>query len=225
MLSPWKESHDKPRKQVKKQRHHFADKSSTVKAMVFLVLMYGCESWIIKKAECQRIDASNLWCWRRLLKFPCTARRSNQLILKEINSEYSLEGLMLNLKITCGNLMWRANSLEKTLILGKTEGRRRGWQKMRWLDGIIDTMDLGLSKFWKTVKDGETWHAALHWVAKSQTWLGDWTTTNLPNESWEMNNKIIQTLLWNIKYLDTVKMCVDSCQCHTDNWFYFVSCT
>ena len=176
MLSPWKESYEKPIKQVKKQRYQFADKSFKVKAMIFPVLMYGCENWIIKKAECQRIDASNLWRWRRLMKFPCTARRSNQLILKEINSEYSLEELMLKLKIACGHLMWRAGSLEKALILGKTEGRRRGWQRMKQLDGITDTLDLGLSKFWEIVKDRETWHAAVHGVTKSHTWLSNWTT-------------------------------------------------
>ena len=166
-----------------------------VKAMAFPVVIYRCENWIIKKAECQRIDASNLWRWRRLMKFPCTARRSNQLILKEINSEYSLEELMLKLKIACGHLMWRAGSLEKALILGKTEGRRRGWQRMKQLDGITDTLDLGLSKFWEIVKDRETWHAAVRWVAKSWTWFSDWTTTKPPNESWEMINKIIKTLL------------------------------
>ena len=177
MLTPWKKIYDQPGQHIKKQRHYLDNKVHPVKAMVFPVVMYGCESWTIKKVERRRIDAFELWCWRRLLRVPWTARRSNQSILREISPEYTLEGLILKLKLQYfGHLMWRTDSFEKTLMLGKIEGRRRrGLQRIRWLDGVTDSVDMNLSKLRELVMEREAWRVAVRGVAKGWTRMSDWT--------------------------------------------------
>ena len=181
MPAPWKKRYDQPRQHTKKLRYYFANKGPSSQSYGFSSShVWMWESWTINKAECPRIDAFELWCWRRLLRVPWTARRSNRLILKEISPGYSLEGLILKLKLQYfGHLMRRADSSEKTLMLGKIEGRRRrGWQRMRWLDGITHSMDMNLSKLQELVMYREDLRAVVHVVMKSWTRLSNWTELN-----------------------------------------------
>ena len=222
MLTSWKESYDQPRHHIKSREITLPTKVRLVKAMVFPLVMYGCESWTIKKAECRRIDAFELWCWRRLLRVPWTARRSNQSILKEISPGCSLERLMLKLKLQYfGRLMWSVDSLEKTLMLGKIEVRsRRGWQRMRWLDDITDSMAMGLGGLRELVVDREACCAAVHGIAKvGHDWATElhWTEEYGPKEKsnellaeCELKESLCKTVCY---YLAKFKILFSTTQC------------